>query len=423
MAVGVGSTAAPASKNITFSDLKQYACTRGLRSIPYFILSEIEVKNSSAVHLSRMLATQRASEQLLEFLPPGKASAIPRSARGDRSIIWKPNDGFTTYAKRLLDVTEVIRGYKARAQGDSEGNRSDDEDSTDEAAKRKSQSKLELDHTRLTKRVRIESLKQEGLHASEIATVALKMMVVSRALLLEDRDRAVGASEDEAADEELPIAEEYAEKEQEPERMEEEGHTEEELTVEHSPSSVEFHPLPQYTISTAFSSSFSKGRFHPGTELFDEEFPALQPVYRGSATPKAATPEPENKGCLEPNFPFDATPECSGFGAGNASGHEFNSVQTVRPTGGKGNPRASVSQKGRKSSWRFGFPFNIWRRIISHAVGANCILDQEQQARILHYASDWDSVAYELTIKGAEDHQQIWKFLDTVRCFTYTPLN
>lgn len=422
--LGAGSTAVPASKNITFNDLKQYACTRGLRSIPYFILSEIEVKNSSAVHLSRMLATQRASEQLLEFLPPGKASVIPGSARGDKSIIWKPNDGFTTSAKRLLEVTEVIRGYKSRVQGGSEGNRSDDEDSTDEAAKRKSQSKLDLDHTRLTKRVRIESLKQEGLHASEIATVALKMMVISRVLLLEDRDRAVEASEDEAGNEELPVTEEYAEQEQEQgqERVKEEGHVEE-LTAENSPSSGELQPVPQYTTSTTFSSPFSMGRFHPGAELFDEEFPALQPVYRGPVTPKAATQEPENKGYVKPNFPFDTTSERSILRTGNLSKPELGSAQNGRPTGGKGNPRVSVSQKGRKSSWRFGLPFNIWRRIIAHAVGANGILDQEQQARILHYASDWDSVAYELTIKGAENHQQIWKFLDTVRCFTYTPLN
>lgn len=376
------------------------------------------------MHLSRMLATQRSSEQLLEFLPHGKASAIPGSARGDRSVIWKPIDGFTGHAKRLLDVTEAIRHYKSRAQGGSEGNRSDDEDSTDEAAKHKSQNKLELDHTRLTKRVRIESLKQEGLHASEIATVALKMMVVSRALLLEDRDRAVEASEDVAANEEFPVTEEHdvQEQEQEHEEEEEEGQVEEELIVEHSPSSVEFHPQPQYTIPPAFSPSFSKGRFHPGTELFDEEFPALQPVYR-PATPKVATPEPENEGCLELNSLRDTTPERSVFGAGNVSGPELGSVRTGRPTGGKGNTRASLSQKGRKSSWRFGLTFNLWRRIIAEAIGANGILDQEQQARILHYASDWDSVAYELTIKGAENHQQIWKFLDTVRCFTYTPLN
>ncbi|KAL4912539.1 hypothetical protein BDW62DRAFT_216262 [Aspergillus aurantiobrunneus] len=399
---GTSSTATAPSRSFTFNDLKKYACTRGLRSVPYLTLSNLDLKNGSAVHLSRMLATQRPSEQLLTYLPPGKASAIPESAQDGKSIIWQPNEGLAVFANRLLDVTESIREFQSKAQEDSDG-----EHSTDEDAKRKLQSKMALEFTRLTKRVRIESLKQEGVHASDIAIIALKMMVVSRALLLEDKDR----PREEAAPVEPPTAEEQekqGEQDEEEREKEQEEEEEEWPIAEQSPSPVEYHAEPQYT----FAPSFPAGPFQPGAVLFDEEFPALQPARQEQIPPRVATPEPEPE--PETKEPVNSNPSII-----PSSSPNHRSPGTTRPSGGKGIMRG---QKARKSSWRFGLPFESWRRIIADALGADGILDQEQQARIMYYASDWDAVAYELTIKGAEDHQQIWKFLETVRCCTYTPL-
>ncbi|KAI9367392.1 hypothetical protein BJX61DRAFT_551484 [Aspergillus egyptiacus] len=369
------STAAVPSKSFTVVDLKKYACTRGLRSIPYLIISDIAITNISAIHLSHMLATQRASEYLLTYLPPGKASAIPEFAKSATSVICNPNDTLQPFAKRLLEVTEEYAQFNAKAQADS-----DDENSDDEDKKREVQRKLGLEFTRLTKRVRIESLKQEGVHATDIGFIALKMLVMARALLLEDRDRPV----------EEPV-EEPDEDEAEAERTEGseiEQEAEPEPQVDASPTT--FFDVPRYT----FADTFTLGPFHPEAARFAELFPSLPPVQEKAIVQEKQTPEAEPK----------PSPETS-------------PSQSVRPSG-KGSSRA---QKAHKSEWRFGLPFEIWRRIIADAVGANGILDHDQQARILHYASDWRAVAYELTIKGAEDHQQIWKFLETVGCFTYTP--
>ncbi|KAL6233157.1 hypothetical protein BDW75DRAFT_252163 [Aspergillus navahoensis] len=420
-------TAVTPSKSIGFADLKKYACTRGLRSVPYLVLSNLELKNSSAVHLSRMLATQRASEQLLTFLPPAKASAIPESAEEGKSIIWQPNDGLGATAKRLLDVTESILAHNSKAQAQEE---SDGDDNTDEAAgasetdedtKRKVQSKLALEFTRLTKRVRLEALKQEGVHASDIAITALRMMVVSRALLLEDWDRVVEVPEPEQtaepANPEDPVFEE-----QQNELQEQEYVSEEDSIVEQSPS-VEYLPGPQYT----FAQSFAAGPFHPRAKLFDEEFPALQPIRQGQlqlaakpATPGAEIEEPIAPSPITGPSPSPGHPASSEYDAKADAGSGSGSSQPTRS--GKGNNRSSIAQKARKSSWRFNLPTEIWQRIIADAVGADGILDQEQQQRVMQYAADWDAVAYELTIKGAEDHQQIWKILQTVGCFTYSPL-
>lgn len=95
--------------------------------------------------------------------------------------------------------------------------------------------------------------------------------------------------------------------------------------------------------------------------------------------------------------------------------------QPTRSGKGKSHP-SSVARTSRKREWRFGLPFAFWRQIIADAVGADGILSYQQQVRIMAYAADWNAVSYELTIKGAEDHQQIWKFLETVKCITYSSL-
>ncbi|RDW65860.1 uncharacterized protein DSM5745_09599 [Aspergillus mulundensis] len=416
------------SKSVALVDLKKYACTRGLRSVPYFILSSIELENSSAIHLSRILATQRASEQLLTFLPPGKASAIPEAAEEGKSIIWLPNNSFAATARRLLDVTVSILAHKAKDQvqeaSDVEG-RTDEEDEdteTDEDTKRKMQGKLALELKRLTKRVQLEALKQEGVHASDIGITALKMMVVSRALLLEDKDRFVENLEPGQTQLETETLEGATDEEQVEHDL---GYVseEEDTLVEQSPSPVEYLPEPQYT----FSQSFAAGPFLPGAKLFDEEFPALQSMRQERRQPqpsaKPVTPEPEIKETLAAS-PLTVLTSSPGRPASFDNSTKANTPSvTTQPTRScKSNVRGSGAQKARKQTWRFGLPTEIWRRIIAEAVGAEGVLDQEQQQHIMQYAADWDAVAYELTIKGAEDHQQIWKFLHTVGCLTYSPL-
>ncbi|KAL4932117.1 uncharacterized protein BDV17DRAFT_279788 [Aspergillus undulatus] len=424
------------SKAPGLADLRRYACTRGLRSIPYFILSEMGLNNSSAVNLSHMLTIQRASAQLLTFLPPSKASAVPESAQENRSLIWQPNEAFTGFAKRLLDVTEKTIDFKAKIQTSENC----DMDDHAESAQQKMQNKLALEFTRLTKRVRIECLKQEGVRVSDIAFTALKMVILSRALLLDDKDRTVEVEVEAEAEE--PVEDEegvtFEHLETVPEDLEQEQAIEqqqfmEEQAIEYSPFSeqVESYCDPGRPSGSAFD--YASGPFHPAAHLFDEEFPALQPATRQvhfQVPVMAATslPEPNDQ-------PIDFSPN-SNSSPGKDKDNNADSTMSIntgnaansspaQPTrsGGKGTFRGSFAQKVRKRTWRFGLPFELWRRIIVDAVDADGILDHEQQSRVMHYASDWDSVANELTVKGAEEHQQIYKIVDSVGGFIYSPLS
>ncbi|KAL3455194.1 hypothetical protein BJX64DRAFT_295280 [Aspergillus heterothallicus] len=379
---GSSQPTAVAGKSITVSDLKKFACTRGLRAIPYLILSNLELTTRSAIHISHMLTIQRSSEQLLNFLPPVKASAIPESAENNKCIIWQPNNSLPDFAQSLLEITESVREFKLRAESEI------DAPSDDEDTQRRAQSKMMLDYTRLTKRVRLDSLRLEGVACSDIAITALKMMVVARALLLEDKDRPVVNTIEETARTEEAQEEEP---EQEPEVQEE----------------VIFHPAPAAGCPPStfftFEPPFSLGPFDRASAGFDEDFPALM-----KPTPRKLHPIQEESEQELRDSEESARPSPSTSPSPNQTGRS-----------GKNNRH----NRGRKQEWRFGLPFDIWRSIIADAVGADGILDVEQQSRIVQYASDWNVVAYGQGIIGVVAHQQIWKFLETVGCFTYSPLS
>ncbi|GFF30984.1 hypothetical protein IFM61606_01071 [Aspergillus udagawae] len=365
------SHAACATKKLTYAELKRYACTRGLRSIPFLIISNTNLTSSCAVHLSSMLSMHRSPEQLLAFLPSGKGPILPVAAEQCKGIIWLPNDGLGPNECKLLDKAELVREYKSN---DDTANDELSEDDDQNAAQRRLQKKLDIEHARLAKRVCIEALKKEGVHSNDIWRVALKMMTVSRALLLNDKDRAVEAP-----------SEEPSGVEQTDERVEEE-----EETSEESPEYV----FDEYELFEPIA----VGPFHPGAEHFEVNFPSLQQVQQVQQTNRHDKDVQSRK---TKKFALSSQPACSGKGKAHPS---------------------SVPHSSRKREWRFGLPFAFWRQIIADAVGADGILSHQQQVRIITYAANWNAVSYELTIKGAEDHQQIWKFLETVKCITYSSL-
>lgn len=205
------------------------------------------------------------------------------------------------------------------------------------------------------------------------------MMIVSRALLLNDKDRAVEAPS-EAESSGVGETDETVEEEEK----------EAEETVEQSPEYV----FDEYELLETITA----GPFHPGAKYFEINFPSLQQVQQAQQT-NGHDKDVQSRETKESTPPS----------------------QPTRSGKGKSHP-SSVARTSRKREWRFGLPFAFWRQIIADAVGADGILSYQQQVRIMAYAADWNAVSYELTIKGAEDHQQIWKFLETVKCITYSSL-
>ncbi|KAL2001990.1 hypothetical protein VTN02DRAFT_876 [Thermoascus thermophilus] len=340
----------PGEKIVTQDDIKRFSCTRGLRSIPYLIISNVSMTNACAVHLASILSIHRSPEQLLAFLPGGKALTLPDIVGQCKGIVWLPNRDLGPLAQKLLEMTEMFRDWASATESDDElaeeirspskaaGNPlavQSPLNKADITKQRQVRKKLDIEYARLIKRVRIDILKVEGVHSADIWSTALKMMVTCRALLLEDEDRRGDIAP--------------------------EG---EEIIPEH-PEEPE--------------------------EYIDSEM--LTP---GSVPPASRSKEAEN-----------ITPPSQTRATRSGKGHA------------RGTPAASAPAK--KETWRFGLPMELWRRIIADAQGAEGILNREQQLQIMRYASDWNALAYELTIKGAAEHQQIWKILDSMNCFTYNP--
>ncbi|OJJ49131.1 hypothetical protein ASPZODRAFT_1402536 [Penicilliopsis zonata CBS 506.65] len=402
---------APIGKAAASQDeMKRYASMRGLRSVPYIILSGIPLTSGGVVHLTSMVRMHRAPEQLLGFLPGGKTVSLPNtsSERCRGGIIWWPNPDLSQHAQKLLSVTETLRDPQSDGEETDEESGYDSTSATtphkadDPLAQRSLQKKRDLEYLRLNKRIRIDALKTDGVHSAEIWNTALKMMVVSRALLLEDRHRP-GEAQPAGNDENGTKLESNTQKDQQiqqetdvqlqpvPDESVNASQEVKEKKVADVPGSM---PHAFMTIPNHYSLN---SIFRPGWSAFDTHFPALgAPQTRETSvtpSPAAASKEkPKKAEKVEKPSPSHA------------------------PI-----PRTGKIQVPQKKHWRSGLPVELWRRIIADALGADGVLDHEQQMNIVLYAADWNAIAYELTIKGFEEHQQIWKFLDTVNCFAYRP--
>ncbi|PYH94724.1 leucine rich repeat protein [Aspergillus ellipticus CBS 707.79] len=419
------------------AELKKYACTRGLRSIPYFIVSSVGLTNTSAIHLLSMLNVQRTPDHLLNFLPPGKAPTLPESAPLCKSIIWRPCYELTAHTLRMLEVAEALR--EKDVDTESEANDASDNGElqemitsssagsnkcpeVDEVTQKKLHDKLEIEYTRLCKRVRLEAIKKDGVHSCTLWSTALKMMVVSRTLLLDDKDRHTieedpeegknenqDGSRDQAGEQEQQSAGHH-----DPEDSSSEGptfyHIEQAepryiracrpvtntnpMAFEYSP---EFIARMALHISRAVEArrrqqAAPSGPFHPAAEAFHVNFPTLQEAHEAIMASRTGEGIREEVSDEDPAAEAPAT------------------------------SKKRDIQEPLERVWRFGLPTEVWRRVISDVVNADGILDRDQQVRIMEYAADWKAVEYEQTIKGAENHQQIWKLLETLKCFTYSYL-
>ncbi|PLB50143.1 hypothetical protein P170DRAFT_445518 [Aspergillus steynii IBT 23096] len=407
-AKATGPSQVPLPKEKIHAKLKHFACTRGLRSIPYLIVCETFLTAGSTVHLSSMLEIQRTPDQLLEFLPTtAKTLALPEEAKECKGIIWLPNYDLGDIAYQLLYLSESIHDLKDMSDPEEADDEADDEDDTQSSSDqpaarkmgtlemRKMQSKRGVDLSRLNKRVRMEALKKEGVHSFDIWITALRMMLVSRALLLEDMDRPCDTPVEEEVDTQVEHEEPEKPAPEPPKRvihdLSEDARVEQLRNLPHPPQDV---------------SRINPGPFFPGTEEFFANFPALRPV------PIIQIDTAEDGSNSEATNDSETAANKDGFSSTGGPGHRS----------GKPNARFIAAREPEKTQWRYGLPLALWRRIIADAVGANQVLDEEQQERIMRYASDWKALGYEMTITGAEDHQQIWKFLETVHCFTYSCL-
>ncbi|GKZ80726.1 hypothetical protein AnigIFM56816_004953 [Aspergillus niger] len=416
-----GKKARPKSHTqIDTADLIKYTCTRGLRSIPHLVLSEIGLSNTSALHLESMIRIQQTPEHQLDFLPPGKSVTLPQSAPLCKSIIWRPTNDLPPYTVRLLEVAESLRDVMSDTEheGQNMGNENDSTEKYasrgrnkgqdhDEVAANQTKNELNLEYTRLCKRVQLEAIKTEGVHSSTVWSTALKMMLISRAILLDDDDHPrsdsmVGGDDDEnnesadEGEEEMEWSEENDSSSDGPyyvhvEFVEPRVRTRVRFVEPNTgayayPGEDIAHMGPPVTEAAPEEAEERTGPLYSRSEAFDSEFPTLQEAYEPSPPMRAAIPT------------------------------EVMSTPPATPP----NTRTRNKDLDENRVCRFNIPFKVWRRTIAYAVGADGILDTHQQNRILMYAASWEALEYAQTFQGAEKHQQIWKLLQTLGCFNYS---
>ncbi|GFN18504.1 hypothetical protein AtubIFM55763_000634 [Aspergillus tubingensis] len=415
-----GKNARPKSHTqIEWAEEAEFTCTRGLRSIPHLILSEIGLSNTSALHLQSMLRAQHTPEHLLKFLPQGKSVTLPQTASLCKSIIWRPTNDLPPYTVRLLEVAESLRDVVSDTE--AEGQSINDENDGKEYASRgrnKGQdhdekpanqvgNDLKTEYARLCKRVQLEAIKIEGVHSSTLWSTALKMMLISRTILLDDDNRPRSDSKVGGTDVENNVRVDEGEKEAE--SIQGDDSSSDGPNYAH----VEFVE-PRNRTRVRFVEPNTGAYSYPGEDIAHIGPPVTNTAPEGAG--QRAGPSYSRYEAFVSEFP---TPQEAYEPSASMNAAVATEVMQI--------PSAASSSSGTRSRnpdedrvLRFDVPLKVWRRTIAYVVGANGLLDNEQQNCILKYAASWEALEHAQTFQGAEEHQQIWKLLQTLDCFNYS---
>ncbi|KAF8473351.1 hypothetical protein BDZ91DRAFT_714481 [Kalaharituber pfeilii] len=170
----------------------------GLRSVPYLILSNTRMRDISALHLSYLLAEHPLPHKVLPFFPTYKTSSqsdifesyeLESNCSG---VIYLPNDDLTVLGTRALEVADSYRRDGCRKHG--QGTRKTSEFGVDSPMRMKPGyfntllsvvgSTNDLDRSR--SKIQGTILKEGGPSQIDLWKAALKALVLTRTLLLEN---------------------------------------------------------------------------------------------------------------------------------------------------------------------------------------------------------------------------------------------
>ena len=104
---------ASGSTEKTASDMKRYARTRGLRSVPFIALSNTSFTTGAAIHLASIVLIHKEPEKLLAFLPGSRIPTVPNHQGRCNGLFYLPNEGMGDLGHKLLDSAETLRQFTA----------------------------------------------------------------------------------------------------------------------------------------------------------------------------------------------------------------------------------------------------------------------------------------------------------------------
>ncbi|MCJ1284419.1 hypothetical protein MMC26_003751 [Xylographa opegraphella] len=105
----------PKSSSAVVIPCQLYAKTRGLRSIPYLVLANTTMDDNCALHLSYIVENHNSAHHLVRYVPPAKAGPPAQQLeaydqiQGCDGIIYRPNTALGSAGSKVLELAELAR--------------------------------------------------------------------------------------------------------------------------------------------------------------------------------------------------------------------------------------------------------------------------------------------------------------------------
>lgn len=349
--------------------LNIYVTTKGLRSVPYLILSNTGMTEACALHLSYVIGSHNMPKKLLSRVPVAKAGPHTQqllaydSETRCRGIVYLPNSHLGGAGMKVLELAEAVR------EGLCEDFDLDDEEGfgdvvhkpksaengrnvSDPASKHGNKICISVELDRARSRIQGNVLQEFGPGSNDLWRTALKMLTLCRNIHpVQEKKKPSSASK----------------------------------RSDIMPEIISRTHRSQLTVSTPLGTK-SPNQYiaNPFAGQWRLDNSRLVPV-KAPTKPSIATP------CK----PLVVSPPA-------ASTISFTPYRTKLP---------------------YGLPDDIWRRIMATAAGANDILSVAQQKSVLRWAMDRSSLIKEKEFLGLKGSAQIWKVLESMGCLAYDMRN
>ena len=359
-----------------------YATTWGLRSVPYIVLSNSEMNEAGALHLSYILEFHHLPKRLLSRVPHAKAGApaqqlLSYDESQCRGIIYLPNPLLGSAGHKVLELAEVVRnGYldqtaddfpvpsktvimstnmSKRACGGHPGVEADPCDrrrrntaSTGLSDQAGQNDLMESEFDRARRRIQGSTLQHAGPQSNDLWRAAFKMLSLGREIRPQTRNE---------AQPQLPVPKKAP--------------IIRTLKVPGiAPKTLK--PLTPLTLQRDANQPIS-----PWTTQFPKKSGSLL------SKPAVIPPTPPT-----PKIPVVSAPLPT----------ETATYRTKLPC---------------------GFPEYIWMRILGLAAGAEGVMSESQQRSVLQWAIDRKTLRQESESLGLRASAQCWKILEATGCLAY----
>lgn len=356
--------------------LNIYVTTKGLRSVPYLILSNTGMTEACALHLSYVIGSHNMPEKLLSRVPVAKAGPHTQqllaydSETRCRGIVYLPNSHLGGAAMKVLELAEAVREGLCEDfdLDDEEGfgdvvhkpkSAEDGRKMSDPASKHGNKICISVELDRARSRIQGNVLQEFGPGSNDLWRTALKMLTLCRNIHpVPEKKKSSCASK---RSEIMP----------------------EIVSRTHRTRLSISSPLGTKSPNQHMANPFAGQWRLDNSRLV----PVMAPIKPSLATPCKPLPAPPNS----------APPLVS--------------------------PPASSTSTPYRTKLPCGLPDDIWRRIMATAAGANDILSVAQQKSVLRWAMDRSSLKKEKEFLGLKGSAQIWKVLECMGCLAYDMRN